>query len=161
MGKNSSLTSNWALKDLEETLLLYSKLRVLNTMYDNCFRYTFHPVFNTICGAMCVICLFLLMKTSTISDVSVFGLCFFLGAGCISVMVAVAKLTSCISTDSKNLQNSIQKRVRNQLQYRVTKAFSTFGIEMGDFHRMQRGTPLVLLKILFDTTTTMLLSIDF
>ncbi|ODM93107.1 hypothetical protein Ocin01_13568 [Orchesella cincta] len=124
--KNSTTTS-WTLKDLEETLLIYSKLRVLNTMYDNTFRYTFHPVFNTICGAMVVTCMFLLMKTSKIDDPSVFGLCLCLGTACNLRNVAVANFTSCISTDSANLHDSLRQRARNRIQHCFTKSFCAFG----------------------------------
>lgn len=144
---------------LQDSMRIYSEIRILNTIYNNACRGFVWPVYLTLpcCIFIGGICTLLKEKSGNIIIYAFSGCCVSITVGfLISSSIFMAK----VNTESENLLHTLKEKKCDKIFKKLCAAYKTIGIEVGPFYLVKRKSLFTLMGTLTNYTVTTLLSLN-
>lgn len=149
-------------KNLEEEMLIYSKLRILTTSYNEVFHQLYVPQIKSIFGMLIVQSMLGFVRLSGRGESFVSFFCFSclcVGLVCLSMFISfTAMVHESSSKFQKHLKNN-GERYQGKLGRRLVRSYKVEAVKSGDFYKVYKITCLTVLGFLANACGSALLSI--
>lgn len=146
---------------LEECLFIYSKFRILTTVYNNVFGLLYVPTVKSALSLMTVVSVFISVRLSKGSPplVGLFGItCAII---CISALAIFILFTAMIYEYSVKIKNNLRHgNFQSKISRRLIRAFRVEAVKSGNFYDIQGMTCLTVLGFLSNLCSSVLISIQ-
>lgn len=153
------------LREFLEDLQIYSKLRILTTMYNKSFGTLYIPPVKTMLGMIIVQSVFITIRlTGKAKDMNGTLILFGFGSTCVligtGILFMLTTFTAMVHTYSTKLWRNLKGRVTARRKYtgRLLASFKVEAVKSWNFYEIRKVTCLTVLEILMNVTTSALLS---
>lgn len=147
-------------KVFQEKLLIYSKLRILTTVFNDVYGMTFIPMTKTIMGILLAGSIFITVRLAPRS-----GLLIGMFGGCCAVVCVVIQTMFIIFTAMVN-EYSVKFRLyarsngfSGKWAKRALKAYKVEAVKSGEFYNIQRITCLTVMGMISNLCGSILISV--
>lgn len=144
---------------LRESMLVYAKLRILVTAYNNVYGALYVPMIKTCCSMIIVLCVFISVRLAPMSSalVGIFGVsCTFMCAFCLGVFIMfITMVSECSIKFGNYLRN---QKVQGPLAIRLVRSYKEEAVKSGEFYKIQKMTCLTVLALLSNFCGSVLIS---
>lgn len=150
---------------LHEDLLIYSKLRVLTTMYNNVFGQMYISPITTALSITIMQAVIIAVRLTNGGEnlfLVAFGIT--VAVVCASILVIFMVFMAMVNEYSLKLKRNILKREivqRNALARKLVKSFKVEAVKSGNLYPVKKLTCLTLLGMLANMTGSLLISVEF
>ncbi len=144
---------------LQDQMLIYSKLRILTTMYNNVFGALYVPSVKSCCAMVIVMSVFISIRLAPVSSplVGIFGvLCTFL---CTSGVTMFIMFMAMVNEYSVKFGKYLKRTPKNgSFERRLVRSFREEAVNSGQFYQIKRVTCLTVLGLISNMCGSALIS---
>lgn len=156
-----------SLAKLQETMLIYSKLRILTTTYNTLYGALYVTPIKSMFGSMIILSALLSIRLATRDDMAarVCGISMFVLVT--GIVIVFLTFTAMVNEWSINLENFLRQKYgrgegmlsSRKFSRRLLRSFKAEAVKSGNFYNIKRLTCLTVLGLYSNMTASVLMSV--